>query len=228
VAGVRVAIVGDRARSAPQETIEPALHHSAAAVGTSVSAEWIPTASVADLGNYDGVWVAPGAYEDVDGVLRAIRYARESRTPLLGTCAGFQHGVLELARNVLGIADAQHAEYEPAPEDGPLIIDELLCSLAGKEMSVALVDEHARALYGAPDATEQYYCRFGLNEQYTPRLAEAGLVVAGIDRADGGARIMRVAGHPFFYLTLFVPQAASTHDRPHPLVTGYLAMICAA
>ena len=89
-------------------------------------------------------------------------------------------------------------------------------------MTVTLVDDDVRAIYAADTAREQYYCRFGLNETYRAALVSAGLVVAGADAADGGTRIMRRTDHPFFVLTLFVPQARSTPEHPHPLITAYL------
>lgn len=62
-----------------------------------------------------------------------------------------------------------------------------------------------------------------VGESYRPQLAEASLIVAGVDSSDGGTRIMRLTNHPFFYLTLFVPQGSSAPERPHPLITAYLA-----
>jgi len=63
---------------------------------------------------FDGFWCVPASpYRDIDGALRAIRFAREQRRPFLGTCGGFQHAVLEYARNVLGWADAEHGELAP-------------------------------------------------------------------------------------------------------------------
>ena len=85
-----------------------------------------------------------------------------------------------------------------------------------------MIDETTRSIYGAAEVTERYYCRFGLNETYRDALAAVGLIVAGVDEADGGTRIMRRADHPFFCLTLFVPQSRSTPGSPHPLVTAYL------
>jgi CTP synthase (UTP-ammonia lyase) len=224
-----IAVIGDRHEDfPPQESIEHALRHAAAPLGAAVGVTWFPTPSLVDdaassLAGFDAVWCAPGGpYRNLDGALEGIRVARETGRPFLGTCAGFQHGVIEFARNVLAITDAHHAEYEGTPPSSPLLIDELLCSLVGRTMAVRLVDDAARALYGADEATEQYYCRFGLDERYTDSLATAGLRVAGVDAADGATRLMRLADHPFFYLTLFVPQTASRPDRPHPLVVGYV------
>lgn len=226
---MRVAVVGDRRPEfVQQETIETSLRHSGAALGATVEVVWFATPTLAAgaaelLAHADAVWCAPGSpYLSIDGALAGIRFARESQLPFLGTCAGFQHGVIEIARNRCGIDDAHHAEYGPGEPAAPLFIDELLCSLVGQTMRVALVDEETRRLYGSPEAVEQYYCRFGLDEQYRPLLKRVGLEVAGVDTADSTTRIMRLAVHPFFYLTLFVPQAASTPETPHPLITGYL------
>jgi CTP synthase (UTP-ammonia lyase) len=227
---VRVAVIGDRYGDfPPQDTIETALEHAAAHQNAAVDVTWFPTPSLLGdaedaLAPYDAVWCAPGGpFASLDGALAGIRVARETSVPFLGTCAGFQHGVIEFARDVVGLTGAHHAEYDGAPVDSPLIIDELLCSLVGQTMQVQIVDDDTRELYGATQADERYYCRFGLDERYTPALAAAGLVVAGRDAGDGGTRIMRLVGHPFFYLTLFVPQTASTPGRPHPLVNAYVA-----
>jgi CTP synthase (UTP-ammonia lyase) len=226
---VRVAVVGDRlSKFAAQDSIEVALGHSADRVGVQVEVEWFATPKLEahaaqQLRSADAIWCAPGSpYLSIDGALEGIRVARETGRPFLGTCAGFQHGVLEVARNLLGIADAQHAEYEPENAAAPLFIDELLCSLVGQAMHVRLVDEVARGYFGADEVLEQYYCRFGLNESHRDALAAEGLLVAGVDIADGTTRIMRLEAHPFYFLTLFVPQTSSTPAAPHPLITAYL------
>jgi CTP synthase (UTP-ammonia lyase) len=227
---VNVAVIGDRlSGSAPQDHIATALAHSAAAIGARVEVEWFATPSLDGsaaaelLDDVDAVWCAPGGpYVSLDGALSGIRFARERERVFLGTCAGFQHAVIEFARHVLDIDDAHHAEYEAPSDNAPLIIDELLCSLVGQAMTVRLLDPRTRDLYGSTTATEEYYCRFGLNETYVPAFREAGLVVAGVDASDGTTRILRPIGHPFFYCTLFVPQTSSTAQAPHPIVTEYL------
>jgi CTP synthase (UTP-ammonia lyase) len=225
---LQVAVIGDRVTGhVPQDAIVTALAHSAGELGVDVSVRWHATSALADdaasaLRDADAVWCAPGGpFGSLDGALAGIRFAREQRRPFLGTCAGFQHGVIEVARHVAGILDAQHAEYGAA--DAPRIIDELLCSLVGETMRVRLVDDVVRDAYGDSEAEEEYYCRFGLNEEYLEPLARAGLVVAGVDEADATTRIMRLADHPFFCLTLFVPQISSRAGRSHPLVTAFVA-----
>jgi CTP synthase (UTP-ammonia lyase) len=228
----RIAVVGDRlVGSEPQDTIEPAVAHASAALGGQCDVVWVPTPDLLDdadavLDAADAVWCAPGSpFVSLEGALAGIRWARERRVPFLGTCAGFQHAVIEFARNVLGVAEAHHGEYEHADRDpltSDLFIHELLCSLVGQTMTVHLVDDVVRAIYGAGDVTERYYCRFGLNPLHRPALEDAGLRVAGVDQADGDVRILRLADHRFFVATLFVPQTASTLARPHPLVTAFV------
>jgi CTP synthase (UTP-ammonia lyase) len=190
-----------------------------------VDVEWMSTADVGDaadrLGSFEGLLIAPGSpYRSQDGALAAITHARTEGVPLLGTCGGFQHLVIEIARNVAGIAGAQHAESHPdAPE---LMVTPLVCSLVGEVMAVE-VREGTRAglAYGEASVTERYYCQFGLNPTYVDDLVAAGLQVSGTDQ-DGEVRIVELADHPFFLGTLFVPQARSTIIHPHPLVTAFV------
>jgi hypothetical protein len=126
----------------------------------------------------------------MDGVLGAIRFARESSLPLLGTCGGFQHIVLEYARNVLGFADAAHAEYDPYASK--LFISQAACSLVGRELVVSLRPESlvVRA-YGTTITSERYYCNFVVNSEYNSALAASDLAVVGSDfrRSDPGCRV---------------------------------------
>jgi CTP synthase (UTP-ammonia lyase) len=230
-----VAVIGDHVDGfEPHDTIATALQHAADALGTDApEVRWVATHELTSdaRGALDGaaaIWCAPGGpYHSLTGALAGIRFAREQRVPFLGTCAGFQHGVIEFARNVLGRRDAAHAEYDGPDGDGELFIDELLCSLVGRTMRVDVVDHVLREMYGDAHATERYYCRFGLHPRWRGLLHEAGLRVAGVDAADGDVRILRLDDHPFYVLTLFVPQTSSAPGAPHPLVTSYVRTACA-
>jgi CTP synthase (UTP-ammonia lyase) len=115
---LQVAIVGDFDRRRPSHwATEASLFHAAARSRVTVQLHWLATPALtgADaaerLGGFDGIWGAPGSpYVAPDGMLNAIRYARERGVPYLGTCGGFQYAVIEFSRNVLGIADADSAE----------------------------------------------------------------------------------------------------------------------
>jgi CTP synthase (UTP-ammonia lyase) len=143
--------------------------------------------------------------------------------PLLGTCGGFQHIIIEFARNVLGIADAAHAESDPYASR--LVISRLACSLAGRSLPIKLVQPSLVAsLYGSTTVVEQYYCNFGVNPDYVPALSSRDLQVVGSDE-KGEIRVVELRNHPFFVGTLFVPQMRSRAGEPHPLARGFLAAI---
>jgi CTP synthase (UTP-ammonia lyase) len=143
--------------------------------------------------------------------------------PLFGTCGGFQHVVLEYARHVLGFVDAGHAEYDASASR--LFITPLSCSLVGTTMAVQLEPGSRAALaYGATEATERYYCNFGLNPTHEDDLIAGGLMVTGRD-ANGEARVVELPHHDFFIATLFVPQTSSTPEAPHPLIGAFIAAV---
>ena len=225
----RIGIVGEfQPNYEPHSAIAPSVEHARGADGggLSVTLEWVATDDAEDmttqeLAGYAGWWIAPGSpYRSMDGALKVIRYGRERDIPLLGTCGGYQHVVLEYARNVLGFSDAAHAEYNPYASD--LFISALSCSLAGQTMTVAVRENTTAArLYKQRTVSETYYCNFGLNLDHLPALTAAGLVVSGTDQ-DGEPRILELSDREFFVATLFVPQTPSTADAPHPLIVGLL------
>ena len=203
-----------------------ALQHAAHSLDLAVEPIWLPTPSLDPLPlsamqDFDALWCVPGSpYQSMAGALNAIRFTREQGRPFLGTCGGFQHTVIEYARNVLGFVDAHHAEYDPAAST--LFVTRLACSLASTTMQV-YVEPHSRSgrAYQQSLVQEQYYCRFGLNPAYQANLHDGGLRVVGTDQ-DGEARIVELPAHPFFIGTLFVPQVRSTPAQPHPLVREYV------
>lgn len=116
--------------------------------------------------------------------------------------------------------DADHEESSPGAQT--LFISRLACSLVGKTQRIGLVtDSLAHRAYGKEEIEEQFFCNFGLNPTFKDSLNHGNLRVTGID-AEGGARIVEIAGHPFFVATLFLPQIASQAGKPHPLITRYL------
>src|SRR5689334_22741057 len=117
------------------QVTDAAIAHSSAATGIRIEPQWISTAdiSAAQIDIADAVWIAPGSpYKSLDATLRAIRLVREQQIPCLGTCGGFQHIILEYARNLLGFEDAQHAEYDPGASR--IFLSRLTCSLVGREL----------------------------------------------------------------------------------------------
>ena len=155
----------------------------------------------------------------MDKTLWAIRYARENGVAYFGTCGGFQHMIIEYARNVLGFKDASHAEYYP--EASNLFISQFACALAGREMELTFSPgSRVAEIYGAMSVTEEYYCNFGVNPNHVSLLKSGPLKITGSD-SEGEIRVTELPGHPFFLGTLFVPQTRSTAKQPHPLVTAF-------
>lgn len=224
---ISIGVIGDfNPEFPPHVATNAALEHTATGLGVQVEVDWLDTAEldgfdVSGLAAYDALWGAPGSpYRSLDGALRAIRFARESDRPFIGTCGGFQHVVIEYARNVLGFEDAKHAEYDPYASE--LFISALSCSLVGQTMSVRLQPgSRAAGFYGRDEVSEQYYCNFGLNPTHQARLNRGGLRVVGTDQ-DGEARVLELPNRRFYIATLFVPQLSSRFDSPHPLITAYV------
>ena len=129
--------------------------------------------------------------------------------------------LVEYARNVLGVEGAEHAETSPGADR--LVVTPLSCSLGGEDHPVRLLPgTRAASLYGAGEVVEPYYCNYGLNPEYRPRLEQAGLLVSGIDE-DGEVRVVELRDHPFFVATLYCFQVRSRPGEPHPLVAGLVA-----
>ena len=237
---MRIALLGDFDRATLSHwASETALYHAAARLGVTAEPRWIPTPAMASAGDVadalagcDGVWGVPGGpFDSATGMLNGIAHARRARVPYLGTCAGFQYALIELSRNVLGLADADTAEN--ASSSANVVITPVACPLPGRPRGGPAMSgaDAVRVVAGTrlaglyPDAanlSEEYFCNYETNGAFIPRWeAEAGLRVA----ARGGAGEMRafeLPDHPFFVATLFQPQRSSRSERPHPIVLGFL------
>lgn len=222
-----IGIIGEYYSSfSPHTALNDALGHVRDMYEFEFNYEWIETERVAEegeklLNTFAGIWSAPGSpFKSLDGVLKAIHFARTKNVPHLGTCAGFQHVVVEFARNVLGFTNAQHEEYGPSSTQ--LFINRLSCSLAGKKMKVLLKPNTlALQCYGTNETEESYYCNFGINPEFQENLTHPELLISGLDN-DGEIRIIEIPQNKFFLATLFVPQVNSAPSAPHPLVKSFV------
>jgi CTP synthase (UTP-ammonia lyase) len=222
-----IALIGEYTPTFPPHvSTNAAIEHSRKMLGEEIVADWVSTEHIDQqlLRRYSGIWVAPGSpYKSMEKTLQAIRYARGNNILCFGTCGGFQHIIIEYARNVLGFQDAQHAEYDPYASK--LFISRLTCSLAGREMQLNFTPgSQVAAIYGSVSATEHYYCNFGVNPDCVNELTKGPLKVSGSD-VEGQIRVIEYPGHPFFIGTLFVPQTRSSPGNPHPLVTAFLQAV---
>ncbi|QHC23144.1 CTP synthase C-terminal region-related (seleno)protein [Streptomyces sp. GS7] len=219
----RIALVGDRSPAVRSHTRVPALLEALRVRdGLDLDAYWIPTEDAgADLTGFDAIWVLPGSpYRSESGALAAIRSAREGGIPFLGTCAGFQHTLLEFARHVCGLARAGHAENDPHVADEDAVVIPLACSLVGHEGTVRVTPgSRAARLLGAERTPARYHCNYAPNPRHLDLLREHGLTFSGTDES-GEVRIAELPDHPFFLATLYQPELDGDGTRAHPLIAG--------
>jgi CTP synthase (UTP-ammonia lyase) len=227
-----VALVGDYNPSVPaHQAIPVALDLAAAHHGARVKAVWVSTSQIQcvedELDSYDGVWCVPASpYKNTVGALDAIRFAREQRLPFLGTCGGFQHALMEYARNVLCMANTDHAEL--APSASHPLISALTCSLLDAEEELLLEPESLlHKSYGTARIREQYRCSYGPNPEYENKLFAAEFRVTARD-TDGQVRAAELRGHPFFVGTLFQPERRALKGELPPIVREFVGVLATA
>ncbi|GAA1627589.1 CTP synthase C-terminal region-related (seleno)protein [Actinoplanes couchii] len=229
----RIALVGDRSPSVRAHLRIPAVL-DVLREEADLDVYWIPTPAARDpdsLRGFDGIWLVPGSpYRDAEGGITAARVARTEGIPFLGTCGGFQHAMLEFARDVCGFGNAQHAEYaaddphEEESEENDLIV-ELSCSLAGHEAAVDLTfGSLIERLLGASRTVERYRCSYGLSESHLDLLTEHGMRFTGRDQS-GAVRAAELPDHPFYLATLFQPELSGDGTDPHPIIRGFVRAV---
>ncbi len=227
VRAARVGLVGDYDPEVRAHVAIPkALALASAAEGRAVEADWLATSSLGGdsggrLAHFDALWCVPASpYANAEGALGAIRFARERRVPFLGTCGGFQHAVIEYARNVLGRAEAEHAET--SPDAAMPLIAPLACALVGARGRVRFAaGSRVSEIYGAGEAVEEYNCSYGVNPRYLSLLESGGMSVTATDE-EGGVRAVELPDHPFFVATLFQPERSAFAGLAHPLVRAFV------
>jgi CTP synthase (UTP-ammonia lyase) len=227
---LQVGLVGDYSEQVTaHRAIPPALRIASAVLGCAVEETWLPTTQLAqdgsvDLARFDGLWCVPASpYRSFHGAMRAITYAREHLIPFLGTCGGFQHAVIEYARNVLGHPEADHAEMNPGAEV-PLFAP-LSCSMVEVDGKVHFSPTSQIAgIYGRASTVERYHCNFGMNQAYASWFNRGAMVVSGVDDKDD-PRAVELAGHPFFIGTAYQPERSSLTGQPHPLIAAFVGAL---
>jgi len=225
-ASARIGLIGDYDPTVPaHQAIPIALRLAGERLALAVELEWVPTTEIlhpSRVAGFDGLWCVPASpYRNMDGALLAIRFAREHRRPFLGTCGGFQHAIVEYARNVLGWADAEHAET--APDAIRPVIALLACALVDATDTVELrPGSRIAAAYGCDRATEGYRCRYGLNLKFQAALVSGPLRASAHDDR-GEIRAVELDGHPFFVATLFQPERAALKGHFPPLVAAFVS-----
>ena len=218
-------------------SVKEALNHAGLKHDKEIEIQWIHSEDIeregADnlLKSANGI-VVPGAFgpRGVDGMVEAARYARENTIPYLGLCMGLQVMVVEYARSVLGLGDANSSEIDPdtphpvidiMPEQrsvtekgGTMRLGSYPCSLLGGSL--------AQRAYEETLVTERHRHRFELNNTFREALEARGLMASGVSPDGHLVEIMEIEEHPFMLGTQFHPEFQSRPDRPHPLFREFV------
>ncbi|MDD6915716.1 MAG: CTP synthase [Eubacteriales bacterium] len=219
-------------------SVAEALRHAGYALDTKVEIEWIDSEEITEqncaekLNSLSGI-IVPGGFGNrgIDGMITAAKYARENNIPYFGICLGMQILVIEYARDVLGIKDADSAEFNPLTKNPVIDLMEAQKKVTQKGATMRLgaykckLTEGTRTakLYGASEISERHRHRFEFNNSYKKALTDAGLVIAGINPEADLVEIVEVKGHPWMTGVQFHPEFQSKPSRPHPLFLDFVA-----
>jgi CTP synthase len=198
----------------------------------SIHSEYLEVENVEKkLSHLDGLLVAPGFGErGIEGKIDAVRYARENKLPFFGICLGMQMAVIEYARNVLGIKDANSIEMNPET-DHPVISlmeDQKNILNMGGTMRLGswqceLHGGKAREIYGHKMIKERHRHRYEYNNDYRDQLEAGGLKSTGINPKSNLVEIIEIEDHPWFIGVQYHPEYKSTVAQAHPLFTSFVA-----
>jgi CTP synthase len=183
------------------------------------------------LGGVDGILV-PGGFgmRGIEGKIDAIRHARKSEVPFFGICLGMQCAVIEFARNVLRLENANSTEFAadtPHPvicllNDQRVVVDKGGTMRLGSQVCVLDPGSRAAACYSAPQIRERHRHRYEFNPLYREKFARAGLKITGTSPDGGLAEIVELTDHPFFLAVQYHPEFLSKPNRAHPLFVGFI------
>ncbi len=236
---VKVAVVGKYTELADSyKSIHEALAHGGFANEAGVKVDWIASDRFTDqettgelLGTYDALLV-PGGFgvRGVEGMLEAIRWAREHKLPFFGICLGLQTAIIEFARNVCKIANTNSSEFEPECEN-PVIA--LMRSQEGiQEMGGTMrlgaypcrlrPGSRVAQIYGAAEVSERHRHRYEVSNAYRDVLAEFGMRCSGLSPDGSLVEMIELPDHPWFVGCQFHPELKSRPMRPHPLFAGFV------
>ncbi len=219
------------------KSLKEALLHGGLAHEAKVNITWIESErlkwpeAAAELGQFDGILV-PGGFgrRGVEGMLCAIRYARERKVPYFGICLGMQTMVIEFARHVCGLAQANSTEFDPATPDRVIYklrelrgVDELGGTMRlGAYPCLLAENSFARQAYGNREISERHRHRYEFNREYETILKQHGLRLTG-ETPDGVyVEICELADHPWYLGCQFHPEFKSKPLEPHPLFRAFI------
>ena len=218
-------------------SVVESLNHAGTANDAIVDIRWVDSGELTEenaprqLAGCSGILV-PGGFggRGIEGMIAAVRYARENRIPYLGICLGMQMAVIEFARHVLGWEDANSSEGSETTKHPAIALMTDQVNVTGKGGIMRLgkypcllaEGTHSRALYGAGEISERHRHRFEFNNDFRGQMTAGGMTLAGLSPDGRLVEIVELPGHPWFVGAQFHPEFKSRPDRPHPLFFGFV------
>jgi CTP synthase len=237
---VRVAVIGKYTELVDSyKSVHEALIHGGIANDVGVDISWLASDMFTDrartrelLADYHAVLV-PGGFgvRGVEGMLEAIRYARESGLPFFGICLGMQTAIIEFARNVIGLDDSHSSEFAPECSDPVISLMESQQHLTDMGGTMRLgaypcrlgPGTRAAEIYGVAQVSERHRHRYEVSNAYRDRFVEHGLTLSGLSPDGSLVEIVELQTHPWFIGCQFHPELQSRPTRPHPLFASFIA-----
>ncbi|MFY0714060.1 CTP synthase [Seonamhaeicola sp. NFXS20] len=199
----------------------------------SIHSEYLNSDNIeVKLSHLDGVLVAPGFGErGIEGKIDAVKFVRENNIPFLGICLGMQMAVIEFARNVLKIKDADSTEMNPESKNAVIDLMEEQKSITDKGGTMRLgawacnlkIGSKVRDIYKAETIKERHRHRYEFNGNYKQQMEEAGMIATGLNPDTGLVEIVEIPEHPWFVGVQYHPEYKSTVANPHPLFVAFVA-----
>ena len=217
-------------------SIVEALTHGGIANQAKVHVRWIQSADVTQeniaekVAGCDGILV-PGGFgsRGLEGKMVAVQYAREKNIPFLGICLGMQMAVIEYARHVLNLPDANTTEMDPHTNHPVIALmeDQNLENLGhtmrlGKYRCELFPGTNSYKAYGTQSIEERHRHRYEFNNEYRQRFINGGMTVAGVNPDRNLVEIVEIPSHPWFVAVQFHPELKSRPNRPHPLFRDFI------
>ena len=235
---VKVAIVGKYVKLEDSYiSVVESLQHAGFVNKVKVEIEMVDSETIVaenvkeKLSKYDAI-VVPGGFGNrgIEGMIETIKYAREEKVPFLGICLGMQMTVIEYARNVLGLKDANSAEFSENTKNPVIHIMETQKDIKKKGGTMRLGSypcvikggSLAEEVYGTNKIDERHRHRFEYNNEYKERLENAGLMCSGVSPDGSLVEIVEIKEHPYFIAGQFHPELKSRPNRPAPLFVGLI------
>ena len=235
---IRIGLIGkyvelqDSYKSILESFIHAGAENSTAVEVECIHSENLESGNVPSLlAHLDGVLVAPGFGErGIEGKIAAVQYVREHHIPFFGICLGMQMAVIEFARNVLNLKDANSTEMDENTPDPVISLMESQKSVSDKGGTMRLgswecqiqPDTLPHRIYAAETIHERHRHRYEFNDQYRKMMTDAGMIASGINPDTGLVEIVELTDHPWFVGVQYHPEYKSTVANPHPLFVNFI------